>query len=193
MESADEVRAAGALLEASGAPQRPTLWAMIETPLGVVRVESICEAGARLECLVLGANDLAKDLRIAQDSARTGLVHALSRCVLAARATGLDILDSVHPDIEDETGLRAACRQGRMLGFDGKTLFHPRQIDIANELFTPSPEAVEEARAVIAAWEKARAQGEGVTLHGGKLVEHLHVLDARRIIALAEQATARQG
>lgn len=192
VQSAADVLDAAHLLVQSGATHRPALWAMVETPQGITAVEAICAASPRLDCLVLGTNDLAKDLRIAQEPERLGLLYALSRCVLAARAAGLDILDGVHPDLEDDAGLRASCEQGRRLGFDGKTLFHPRQVAAANELFSPSAEAVEEAHAIVAAWAEAQARGAGVTLQGGRLVEHLHVLDAHRVIALAEQVAARQ-
>jgi len=192
VESPDALRRAETLLVGSGADPRLALWAMVETPAGIAAVESVCAATPRLACLVLGTNDLAKDLRVPQDPSRLGLLHALSRCVLAARANGLDILDGVHPDLEDDAGLRESCHQGRRLGFDGKTLFHPRQVAAANEIFAPSPEAIEEAHAVIAGWQEADARGDGVTLVAGRLVEHLHVLDARRIIGLAQTIADRE-
>lgn len=175
-------------------PHSPmAIWAMVETPRGVQEVENIACAHERLRVLVMGTSDLAKELRIAQTSDRLGLVYALSRCVLAARAAGVDVIDGVQLDLDNEAALRRVCEQGRALGFDGKSLIHPLQIAIANEVFTPSPDAVQYAREVIRAWEDARLQGSGVAVLDGKLVENLHAEEAGRIVKMAELIAARSG
>jgi citrate lyase subunit beta/citryl-CoA lyase len=184
VESPVAVHMAVQRLRAAGAPDGLGLWVMIETPPGVLEAPAICAAGAPLACAVLGTSDLARDLRLPPDPARTGLLSALSRCVLAARAAGIDVLDGVHLDLEDETGLAAACEQGRCLGFDGKTLIHPRQIETANRAFAPSTEAVEQARRIVAAWDEAEAVGLALAVVDGRLVEHLHAAEARRTLAM---------
>jgi citrate lyase subunit beta / citryl-CoA lyase len=114
------------------------------------------------------------------------MLPSLGICLLAARAAGIAIIDGVHLDLADEEGFAAACRQGRELGFDGKTLIHPRQIGPANDAFGPSPDEVAQARRLIAAFEEARAAGKGVAVLDGKLVENLHIAEARRLVELAE-------
>ena len=177
VESADTVRAATART-------RHPIWCMIETPLGVLRAEAIAAAGAA--GLVAGTNDLAKDLRARHVPGRAPLLTSLSLILLAARAHGLPALDGVHLGLDDLAGFEAICRQGVELGFDGKTLVHPGTIDIANQVFAPSPEDVAHAREVVAAWEQARAEGKGVARIGGAMVEQLHVDEALRVIATAE-------
>ncbi|MCP5156031.1 MAG: CoA ester lyase [Ectothiorhodospiraceae bacterium] len=186
VESAATVIAASAALRAAGAADSVGLWPMIETPLGVLESRAIAAADPRVECLVMGTSDLVKDLRARQTADRLAVLGALSQCLLAARAAGVDILDGVHLDLEDDDGFAAACRQGRDLGFDGKTLIHPRQIAPANAAFGPSPDEVEQAHAVIATWERALAEGAGVAVLDGRLVEVLHVEEARRLLAVAE-------
>jgi len=161
------------------------IWAMIETPRGVQQVESIAAAHPRLKVLVMGTSDLAKELRVPHTADRLGFLYTLSRCVLAARAAGIEILDGVQLDLEDDIALRFACQQGRTLGFDGKSLIHPKQIAITNEIFSPSAAAIENAKQVIAAWEAAEKQGSGVAVVNGKLVENLHAEEAKRILAVA--------
>lgn len=175
--------AARILREAGGAAGQP-LWAMIETPRAVLRLDDIAGGHPQLECLVMGTSDLVKDLRARHTPGRTEVLHALSMTVLAARAHGLAALDGVHLALRDEAGLREACRQGRDLGFDGKTVIHPAQIDAANAAFGPSADEVEQARKRLAAW--AAAAGQGVVVVDGVLVEHLHVQEAHRVLALAE-------
>ena len=132
----------------------------------------------------MGTSDLAKDLHAAHTAMRLPMLVSLGQCLLAARAFGLAILDGVHLDLEDEEGFRESCRQGRELGFDGKTLIHPNTIGAANDVFAPSPAELAWAGKIIAAYEEAKA---GVVLVDGKLVEQLHVEAARRLIAMAEQ------
>ena len=138
----------------------------------------------------MGTSDLAKETRIRHTTDRIGFITPLSLCVMAARAHGLEILDGVHLDLGDDAGFRAACNQGRDLGFDGKTLIHPQQIAVANELFGPAEAEVLEARTIIIAWEQARREGKGVTVVNGRLVENLHVEQARRTLVMAEAITA---
>lgn len=185
VETAAQVREVAARLEEYGAPTEQTLWVMAETPHGVLNANEICEAHPRLSVLMLGTSDLAKDLRVPHRPDRIGFLTSLGLCVLAARAHGLDVLDGVHLSINDSEGLRAACEQGRALGFDGKTLIHPSQVAIANEVFGLDSAAVEHARRVIDAWEHAERQGQGVAVLDGKLVENLHAAEARRVLQLA--------
>ncbi len=185
VESAETVRAAEAALDAAGAPAGLALWCMIETPLGVLRAQEIAAAAPRLAGLVMGTSDLAKDLNCRHTPDRAPLLTSLSLTLLAARAHGLAILDGVHLDLADDTGFEAACRQGRALGFDGKTLIHPKTIAAANAAFGPSDADLETARRTVAAFEQAAAQGQGVALLDGKLVEALHAEEARRLLDLA--------
>ncbi len=191
VESAEEVRAAELSLEAAGAPPALALWAMIETPRGVLAAPAIAGASPRLACLVMGTSDLVKDLRARHTPSRTEVQVALGTVLLAARASGLAALDGVHLELADDAGFEAACRQGRELGFDGKTLVHPRTIDVANRVFAPSDGELADARRIIAAHEEAEQAGRGVVVVDGKLVEALHVEDARRLVALAAAIAAR--
>jgi citrate lyase subunit beta / citryl-CoA lyase len=193
VERAEEVRLAVARLDSLGAPEGLALWCMIETPAGVLAAPEIAGAHPRLAALVAGTSDLAADLHAAPTRDRLPLLPALAMIVLAARAHGLAALDGVHLDLADEEGLAAACRQGRELGFDGKTLIHPKQIAAANAAFAPSAAEVGWSRKVIAAHRAATAAGRGVVLVDGRLVETLHVEKARRLLALAEAIAAKDG
>jgi citrate lyase subunit beta/citryl-CoA lyase len=141
----------------------------------------------------MGTSDLAKDLRAPPTTGRMGLITSLGLCLLAARAAGADILDGVHLDLEDDAGFEAACRQGVELGFDGKTLIHPKQIEACNRIFQPAVTEIEQAKRIIAAFSEARAKGQGVAVLDGRLIEHLHVESARRTVALAEAIAAVSG
>ncbi len=185
VESADRVRLAAALLATLGASPGRSVWCMLETPLGILNAREIAAASPRLGALVAGTSDLTKDLHAAHTADRTPLLTALGLILLAARAHGLAALDGVHLDLADDAGFAAACRQGRELGFDGKTLTHPKQIDEANGAFAPSAKEVAWAKRVIAAHGEAERSGQGVVLLDGKLVENLHVEDARRVVAIA--------
>jgi citrate lyase subunit beta/citryl-CoA lyase len=182
--SVEEVHAIEKAL--SHAPDHTAIWAMIETPVAVLNCASIAAASERLTVLVLGTNDLANELVAAQVPGRAPLLGPLSLCVLAARATGRVILDGVYNDVRDADGFAAECRQGRDFGFDGKTLIHPSQVGPCNEIFAPSPAEVEHAHKVIAAFEAAGREGRGVATVDGRMIENLHVDNARRILALAE-------
>lgn len=186
VETAEQVLRVVELLEQGGADESVTVWAMIETPKGVVNVQAIAAAHPRLSLLMMGTSDLAKEMRIPHTLDRIGFIAALSECVLAARLNGLDALDGVHLDLHDETSLRLVCEQGRNLGFDGKTLIHPNQIAVTNEVFSPKADEVERAGRIITAFTQAEAEGKGVVVVDGKLVENLHVDEARRTLAIAE-------
>ncbi|MEE8535057.1 MAG: CoA ester lyase [Kiloniellales bacterium] len=192
VESADIVRQADGVMTAVGAPPELGIWAMMETPIGTLRVEEIAASSPRLDCLVMGTSDLAKDLHASHTRDRMPMITSLGICLLAARAYNLAILDGVHLDLRDDEGLAYACRQGLDMGFDGKTLIHPRTLEIANEIFAPSPEEVEWSHKIIVAHAEAMAQGKGVAVYEGKLIENLHVENAIRIVALSEAITERQ-
>jgi citrate lyase subunit beta/citryl-CoA lyase len=171
VESADRVRLTVSLLDALGAPERLAVWCMIETPLGVLAAREVAAASPRLAAFVLGTSDLTKELHALTTRDRLPLITSLGLVMLAARAFGLAILDGVHLDLSDEEGFALSCRQGRELGFDGKTLIHPKQIAAANLAYTPSPEEIEWSRRVVAAHAEASAAGKGVVLVDGKLTE----------------------
>jgi len=187
------VRDAGLRLAAAGAPTSMAIWAMIETPRGVLRAAEVAAASPRLACLVAGTSDLVKELRARHTAARTEVLLSLSLVVLAARASGLAALDGVHLDLADDPGFAEACRQGRDLGFDGKTLIHPRTIAAANLAFTPGDEEIARAGRIIEAHADAEAAGRGVVVVDGRLVESLHVAEAHRVVALAAAIAGRRG
>jgi citrate lyase subunit beta/citryl-CoA lyase len=186
--SAEEVRGLVAALERAGAPDHTRLWAMVETPEAIFNVREIAAASDRLAVLVLGTNDLVKELYAEHVPGRAPLLTALSLSVLAARAAGVQVLDGVYNDVKDADGFLAECRQGREMGFDGKTLIHPGQVEGANAAFAPSEQAVEDARGLIAAWEDGK--GAGVVTYNGRMVENLHVESARRTLAIDEAVRA---
>ena len=171
-------------------PADAVAWAMIETPAGVAAAAAI---GAACDGLVVGTNDLAKDLGTRDAPDRTPLLHALQATVLGARAAGVPAIDGVYNAFRDEDGLRAECEQGRDWGFDGKTLIHPAQVAVANAAFGPSDEEVDLARRRIAAFEAAQAEGRGVAVLDGRIVENLHVDSARAILAKSAAIAAREG
>jgi citrate lyase subunit beta/citryl-CoA lyase len=189
VESADMVRRACAVLDAAGGPADLPVWCMMETPRGVLHAEEIADH-PRVAGFVMGTSDLTKDLQALHTGMRLPMLPSLAICLLAARAAGIAIVDGVYLDLADEEGFQASCQQGRELGFDGKTLIHPKQIDAANAAFGPSEDAVAVARRMIEAFEAARAEGKGVVVVDGKLVENLHVAEARRLVALAEAVGA---
>ncbi|GLY14782.1 citrate lyase subunit beta [Kineosporia sp. NBRC 101677] len=167
----------------------PEIWAMLETPAAVLAAPQIAAASERLPVLVLGTNDLANELRAEPVPGRAPLLTALSLALLGARAAGKVILDGVYNDLKDPAGFEAECVQGRQLGFDGKTLIHPSQVEPCNRVFAPSAEQVAESREILAAWDEALAEGRGVATVRGRLVENLHVANAQRILAMAEALT----
>jgi citrate lyase subunit beta / citryl-CoA lyase len=187
--SGDEVRALVAAMEAAGAPEHTRLWAMVETPAAMLHCEEIASASDVLTVLVMGTNDLAKELSAAHVPGRGPLLTGLGLALLGARAAGKAILDGVFNDVHDSDGFLAECRQGRELGFDGKTLVHPGQVEGANAAYGPSEQDVEDARGVVEAWEQGH--GAGVVTYRGRMVEQLHVETARRTLAIADAITAR--
>ncbi|MGC4024333.1 MAG: CoA ester lyase [Mesorhizobium sp.] len=172
------------------------IWAMIETPRAMLNLGPIAELGrdraARLTCLVAGTNDLAKETGIAVTNDRRFLAPHLAHIIMAARAGGLDVLDGPFNDFSNATVFEDQCRQAAQMGFDGKTLIHPSQIEVANEVFAPPPEALEEARAVVAAFAVPENAGKGVISLNGRMVERLHLIQAERLIAKATAITERQ-
>lgn len=187
VEKGEQVQALVAALDGLGAPESLRLWVMIETPRSFLRAEEIASASDRLAAMVIGTNDLVNDLHGLHVPGRAPVVPALSLAVLGARAEGRAILDGVFNAISDEDGLRAEARQGREMGFDGKTLIHPSQLGPANEVFGPSPKELDDARKIVSAYEQAAAVGDSVITVDGRMIESLHVRDAQRILALAER------
>lgn len=186
VESADAVRQAVAALDDSGAPEGLALWCMMETPRGMLHAEEVASASPRVEALVMGTSDLAKDLQAAHTRERLPMITSLGLCLLAARAAGIAILDGVYLDLADDEGFEYSCRQGKELGFDGKTLIHPKTIEAANRIFAPSEEEVAWSRTIIEAHAEADREGKGVVVVDGKLIENLHVEGARRLVAMAQ-------
>ncbi|PCJ04519.1 MAG: CoA ester lyase [Rhodobacteraceae bacterium] len=165
------------------------IWAMMETPRGMLNAATIA-THPKLQGMVMGTNDLAKELQTRFRQDRLPMMAGLGLCLLAAKAEGLVIVDGVYNAFKDAEGLAVECTQGRDMGFDGKTLIHPAQVDVANIAFAPSQDEVDLARRQIAAFEEAVAEGQGVAVVDGKIVENLHVATAREIIAKADAITA---
>ena len=163
---------------------------MVETPFAMLHAEEIANASDRLAVLVMGTNDLAKELRAQHVPGRQPLLTGLGLCLLAARATGTVILDGVYNDIKNADGFLAECIQGHQMGFDGKTLIHPSQVDPCNEVFAPTDEAVAAAQEIIDAFEEAEREGKGVVTVNGRMIENLHVDEARRTLAQADAIAA---
>ena len=180
-----------ATLDAAGGASNLPIWCMMETPLGILHAEEIAFAHPRVGGFVLGTSDLAKDLNASHTRDRMPFMASLEICILAARAAGIAILDGVHLDLEDDAGFRASCEQGKQLGMDGKTLIHPKTIDIANDVFAPSPADIEWSKRIISAHEEAAKDGQGVVLVDGKLIENLHVESAKRLVAMADAINAQ--
>jgi citrate lyase subunit beta/citryl-CoA lyase len=185
VESAAEVTHVVSLLDTAGAPATLAVWAMIETPKAILRAEEIAGSHPRLALFVMGTNDLVKDMRARHTPMRLPMVTALGLGMLAARAYGLTILDGVYNDIRDVEGFRAVCQQGLEMGFDGKTLIHPSQVEPCNEVFAPSTAELEMAGKIVAAFKAAQAEGKGVVTVDGRMIENLHVEQAERALALA--------
>ena len=178
------------LMEANGAPVRTRIWAMMETPRAMLNAPSVAGAHPRLEGFVMGTNDLVKDLGAAHTPDRTPLLASLGLCLLAARAEGLICVDGVYNAFQDQDGLRAACVQGRDMGFDGKTLIHPGQIDAANAAYTPPADEIARARKIMGVFDLPENANKGVVQLDGQMVERLHVEMAKRTIAIADAIAA---
>lgn len=190
VETPEQVRQAAAMA-AAGAKRSLPIWLMAETPRAVLDIDAIAGAHPAVAVVVMGTSDLAEAMRVRHRADREPLLAALSGCVLAARAHQLDILDGVHLDLNDAEALASVCAQGRALGFDGKTLIHPRQVSPANEAFGVSDQEYREASRLLAIWRACQAQGQGVTVVGGRLVERLHADAAQRTVELYQAIAAR--
>jgi len=193
VDDADDIYSANERLRDAHLEGEFALWAMIETPLALLNLADIAStAGStRLGGFVVGTNDLAKDLRLAAAPDRTALLSTLSATVIAARAYGLDAIDGVFNAIDDPEGLLEECEEGRRLGFDGKTLIHPSQIDVTNRVFSPTPEAIAQARAICEAFADPDNAGKGVIKVDGKMTEHLHLAEAERTLTFARAIADR--
>ena len=187
--SAAEIEAVAAELDKHPSCAETRIWAMMETPIGILNAASIAMA-PRMGGFVMGTNDLAKELMTRFRPDREPLLTSLQLCLLAARAAGIAIVDGVYNAFKDEDGLKAECVQGRDMGFDGKTLIHPAQVAIANEVFAPSEAEIDLARRQITAFEAAEAEGKGVAVVDGKIVENLHIVTARQTLAKADAIAA---
>ncbi len=191
VDSAADVATIERILEAAGVADHTRIWAMLETPTAIENSLEIATSSERLAVLVMGTNDLAKELRAGLVPGRHPLLWGLARCVNAARVAGMTILDGVYNDVKNPAGFAAECSQGAEMGFDGKTLIHPTQIEPANAAFAPSASEIEYSRRVIEAFEAGLAEGRGVVTVDGKMIENLHVDNARRALAIAEAIDIR--
>ena len=183
--AAEDVARVATELNGIPAAKDTQIWAMMETPQGILNAPAIASA-PRMGGMVMGTNDLAKDLGTRPRADREPMVASLGLCLLAARAAGIAIVDGVYNAFKDEDGLRAECVQGRDMGFDGKTLIHPAQVEIANDVFAPSDAEIDLATRQIAAFDEAAAKGQGVAVVDGRIVENLHVETARATLAKAQ-------
>ena len=192
VESAEQVRGLVDAMESAGAPEHTQLWAMIETPRALLHAEEIAAAHERLTVIVMGTNDIVNETFGLHVPGRNATVlTSLAWTLLACRAAGKVVIDGVYNAVKDAEGFEAEARQGREMGFDGKTLIHPSQVEPANTIFAPSAEDVERAEQLIETFEQAKADGQGVVTFNGRMVEELHVRDARRILAFHEAIQAR--
>ncbi len=183
------------VVKASGAADHIRLWAMIETPMGVINAREIAACGPdpdnRLSCFVLGTNDLLKESRARSSNQRFAVVPWLAMTLVAARAYGLDVIDGVYNDFKDDAGFRAECEHGRTLGMDGKTLIHPAQVAPCNEIFSPTEDEVNWAQKIIKAFAEPENARKGVITVEGKMVERLHLVMAKRVAAIADAIASR--
>lgn len=192
VESAQQVRDLVAAIEAAGAPATTQLWAMIETPVALLHAEEIAAAHERLTVIVMGTNDIVNETYGLHVPGRNPLVlTSLAWTLLAVRAAGKVIIDGVYNNVKDAEGFEAEARQGREMGFDGKTLIHPSQVVPANIAFSPSEADIERANGMIAAFDEAARENLGVATFNGKMIEELHIRDAKRILAFAEALANR--
>ena len=184
--SAADVHAALDILEAAGLSEKTSIWVMMETPLGILHAQEIAASTPRMGAFIMGTSDLVKDLHAHHTTLRLPVITSLNLCVLAARAYGVLVIDGVYLHLTDEEGFAQSCVQGLEMGFDGKTLIHPKQLETANRVFAPSEAVIEFSNRIIVAHAEAVASGKGVVVVDGKLIENLHVQDAQRIVALAQ-------
>ncbi len=178
-------------VDGAGIAARTALWAMLETPAAVLHAESITTASDRLTVFVMGTNDLVKELHAVHEPGRGPLLGALGWCLTAVRAAGKVVIDGVYNDVRDTAGFTAECDQAHRLGFDGKTVIHPSQVGPCNAAFSPTEAQIAEAHEIITAFEEAEAAGRGVVTVGGRMIENLHVAEARRTLAIADSIDDR--
>jgi citrate lyase subunit beta/citryl-CoA lyase len=193
VENAAMIHQAEEMMDRYGAPEKTKIWCMMETPRATLNAAEIAASSERLTCFVMGTSDLVKDLHAHHTVMRLPVVTSLGLCMLAARAENIDILDGVYLDLNDDESFRASCRQGLEFGFDGKTLIHPKQLAGANETFAPSVAELEFSARIIEAFAAAEAEGKGVVLVDGKLIENLHVENAKRMVKLSEAIKQLEG
>jgi len=193
--TAQEVVSLDTAMQSAGASKEMSLWVMIETPLAILNIQRIAAAAerTRLVGLVIGTNDLAKEMLAVPTPDRLAFQSALSQTVIAARAYGLKVIDGVFNDFRDPDGLQAECTQGKVLGFDGKTLIHPAQIGPCNEIFAPATEEIQHAQDIVDEFSKPENQGKGVITVNGKMTELLHLEQAKRILAIQGQIQVLAG
>lgn len=191
VEHVSDVQAVADLISDAGMQKEISIWAMIETPKGVLNAPAIALADERLRCFVVGLNDLRKATGVLPEPGRNYLVPWLMQVVLAGRAQGMDVIDSVFNDFRSADAFEAECAQGRSMGFDGKMLIHPDQIEPANRHFGPDPKAVREAENIVAAFARPDADGLNVINLDGKMVERLHLAEAEQLLATAARIAAR--
>lgn len=187
--SPDDIAAVAKIMEEEGAPGTCAIWAMMETPIGILNAQAIAQS-PRLTCFIMGTNDLVKELNAQHTADRAPVLASLSICLLAAKAYGLGCIDGVYNAYKDDEGLQAECEKGLAMGFDGKTLIHPLQLAVTNEVFAPSQADLDLYARQVAAFEETRAKGEAVAVVDGKIVENLHVETAKARLALAEAIKA---
>lgn len=192
VEHVSDIQAVAAILENSGSGRDIAIWAMIETPKGVLNAPVIATADERMRCLVVGLNDLRKATGVLPQPGRTYLVPWLMQVLLVGRAHGLDVIDSVFNDFQDADAFDAECAQGRGMGFDGKMLIHPSQIEPANRHFAPDPQAVQEAERIVSAFAEPGAEALNVINLNGKMVERLHLAEAEKLLATVRLIAERK-
>ncbi|MFD2206778.1 HpcH/HpaI aldolase/citrate lyase family protein [Kiloniella antarctica] len=186
VETAQQIKSLIDLMDASGATQTMSVMCMMETPLGMLNAKEIAAASNRISCFIMGTSDLVKDLHAQHTRMRLPVITSLGICLLAARAYGIGIIDGVCLDLNDDEGFEKSCEQGLELGFDGKTLIHPKTIITANKTFGPSSQAIEKAHEIVRAFDDANDKGQGVVVLNGQLIENLHAEEAKRLIALSD-------
>ena len=188
--SGKDVQRLEAILDDHPKCKNTAIWAMMESPLSILNAQDIASASKRMKGMVLGSNDLIKDLYAKHTQSREALLTSMGMCLLAARAYGLVCVDGVHNAFRDQDGLRISCMQGRNLGFDGKSLIHPDQLDVANDIYRPSKGEIDLAKRQMAAFQEAEASGKGIAVLDGQIVENLHIVSARALMAKAEAIAA---
>lgn len=190
--SGAEVKKLEAILDAHPKCTNTAIWAMMETPLSILNAQDIASSSKRMKGMVLGSNDLIKDLFAKHTPDREALIASIGLCLLAARAYGLVCIDGVHNAFLDQDGLRISCLQGRNLGFDGKSLIHPDQLTVANDVYRPSKDELDLAKRQMAAFKQAEANGKGIAVLDGQIVENLHIVSARALLAKADAIEASE-